>query len=99
MFALITAVVASAVSVGGGGSRRGVGVLLSLDSRKPRDDRRRDVNLGYRARRDDVSLPRQTQKREDEMRLPAALRIPSKCKQAQVKLPSSDAIRSCSVGA
>ena len=96
MFTLITAVVVSATAVRGG-SRRGVGVLLSLESRKPQDDRRRDVILGFGARRDDLTLPRQTQKGEEETRLPAALRKPSRCKWVQVKLPTPAAIRSSSV--
>lgn len=55
MLALITEVVASAAPLGGG-SRRGVGVLLSLEwHREPQDVRRRDAHLGYRVRRGGVS--------------------------------------------
>lgn len=82
MFTLITEVVASAAALGGG-SRRGVGVLLSVESREPQDDGRRDVHLGYRARRENVSLPRQTERRENQTRLPAVLKIPGSCQQGR----------------
>lgn len=86
MLALITEVVASAAL--GGGSRRGVGVLLSLESREPQDDRRQARCSSGLASEEGGRVTPQT---NTEERLPAGLKIPGSRQQgpAAALVPSN----------